>query len=159
MSPAVVLDLMCGVGKVVLELNHMENIVAFGIDALSYSEWCSQPESFIWSDVKHLEYVRHASVDVVFNIYGIFEYLANPMAIHSEVMRILKPGGIGFYAPISRRQLAQILEAGGMRTIIPSKYHGGAIVIKNPARSGLLPQSLATQRVLNPEARQAICEI
>ena len=95
----IALDLMCGVGNAVFDLNNIEGVVAYGVDRNSYQTWSEHPERFIQADVEDLSFIKDKSVDYVFNIIGFRDWCSNWQKAFSESLRVLSPKGKAFYYP------------------------------------------------------------
>ena len=93
--PLVVLDVMCGGGKAVQELNRDYGIDAFGVDMMNYpehgnSEYCDR---FIIAPAENLSMIPNESVDLLVSVIGIAEYSSSLYTSMSEALRVLRPGG------------------------------------------------------------------
>ena len=104
--PVTVLDLMCGAGYAVMDLNNIVGIVAYGIDKVSYTNWHNNTERFICTDVRDLSFIKDNSFDIVLNVCGIFNQevrslkdTASRKKAFEESLRVLKKGGVAFYFP------------------------------------------------------------
>lgn len=95
----VVLDLMCGVGNAVKQLNQIEGVTAYGIDNLSYKTWRENPDQFVQANVEDLSFIKTGSIDFIFNVIGFFDYCQDWKGAFRESLRVLSRRGQGLYHP------------------------------------------------------------
>lgn len=93
----IAIDLMCGFGRAVSDLNSLKNVTAYGIDRIYYGEWEANPKRFIRADVADMSFIKPKSVDFIFCFFGLSSYLDNPKKAFRESLRILAPGGTSYY--------------------------------------------------------------
>lgn len=93
--PLVALDIMCGGGKAVQELNQEYGINAFGVDRTYYPEHRESEynDRFIIAPAEDLSMIPDASVDLITSVIGMAEYSSSLYHSMSEALRVLRPGG------------------------------------------------------------------
>ncbi len=106
----VVIDLMCGAGNAVKDLNRLNGVAAFGVDRLSYFEWKKSERAFAQGCVENLFFIPNNCINLVFNVFGMFfgSYVKKWRYALSESVRILKPGGYAFYYPASEPVVVEL---------------------------------------------------
>ncbi len=109
--PLIVLDVMCGGGSAVRELNHNYNVDAFSIDTLFYPEHRSSEykDRFIITPAENLEMIADESIDLILNVIGYTEFSSSLYSAMREALRVLCRGGELYSVPFISR--AEVIDA------------------------------------------------
>lgn len=90
-----VLDVMCGGGTAVEELNKKYSVNAFGIDSIYYPNLAESKirDKYIINSAENLSIIPDKSIDLVLNCIGYRDYIKDWQKAFSESLRVLKNGG------------------------------------------------------------------
>ena len=104
--PIVVLDVMCGGGSTVKELNGNYSVNAFGVDKLYYPDFqdLEYKDRFIVTSAEDLSMIPDGSVDLILNLNGYAEFFSSIYKPMREALRVLCPGGELHSAPFLERE-------------------------------------------------------
>lgn len=107
--PIIVLDIMCGAGTTVMDLNRDYGIDAFGVDINYYPEHrdLGFENRFIISSADNLSIIPDNSIDLILNLNGITEFLLGTNEVGKavgEALRVLSPGGELHATPFSSKE-------------------------------------------------------
>jgi ubiquinone/menaquinone biosynthesis C-methylase UbiE len=93
--PLVVLDVMCGGGSAVRELNSKHGVDAFGVDITYHLDLQDRGcnERFIITPAEDLSMIPDNSIDLILNVIGYTEFSTSLYKSMSEALRVLSPGG------------------------------------------------------------------
>ena len=110
-SQIIALDIMCGGGKAVEELNKNYNIAAFGVDVVYYPEFRSSSfrDRYIITPAEDLSMIPNESIDLILNCIGFFDYAESWESAFTEALRVLKRGG-GLYTVPDYKDYHRFLE-------------------------------------------------